>query len=84
MWTVTLPRRAEKELAAAPPSIRESLGEALSKLQQDPRPPGCKKLKGRLECWRIRIGPYRILYDIDDSKHAVAILKIGPRKDVYR
>jgi mRNA interferase RelE/StbE len=84
MWAVHLPSRVEKELSELPKDRRNAVEDTLQQLQDNPRPQGCKKLKGHLQCWRVRVGAYRILYDIHDSKHRVVILKIGPRKDVYR
>ena len=84
MWTVHLPKRVENELLDVPPQRQDDVRQALAQLQHDPRPAGCKKLKGRLGCWRVRVGSYRILYDCDDRRHAIVVLKIGPRKDVYR
>ncbi len=84
MWTVTLPGRVEKELSQADADLQPLLEEALNDLQHNPRPTGCKKLKEALQCWRIRIGSYRILYDIHERERQVVVLKIGPRKDVYR
>ena len=48
-----------------------------------PRPPGCKILKGS-DKWRIRIGNYRLIYEIDDSAKAVIVIKIAHRSNVYR
>ena len=84
MWILHIPRRVERELADAPAPLRSSLEQAIEQLRHDPRPVGCKKLKGRLQCWRIRVGSYRILYDVHDPQRTIASLKIGPRKDVYR
>ena len=84
MWVVHLPKRVVREFEVAPAALKEPLREALKTLQYHPRPVGCKKLAGRLQSWRIRVGTYRILYDILDRKRAVVITKIGPRKDVYR
>lgn len=50
---------------------------------EEPRPSGCKKLKGR-EGWRIRVGDYPVVYDIDDDAQTALILNIGHRRDVYR
>ena len=84
MWTVHLPQRVDKELAGVPPHLREPIAKALEDLPHDPHPVGCKKLKGQLRCWRVRVGSYRILYDVLEREHVILILKIGPRKDVYR
>ena len=84
MWTVHIPPRVEKELAALPQQTQLAIRQTLQQLQHEARPPGCKKLKGRLHCWRVRVGSHRLPYDIDDSRRVLLILKIGPRKDVYR
>lgn len=84
MWSLCLPKRVERELADVPRELRSSVDQAINELRDDPRPPGCKKLKGRAGCWRIRVGPYRILYDIHDHERVVVFVKIGLRKDVYR
>ncbi len=48
----------------------------------DPRPSGCKKLKGR-NAYRIRIGDYRAIYDIIDNKLIITVINVAHRKDVY-
>jgi len=53
-------------------------------LAENPRPAGCKKLKGTHEdLWRIRIGNYRVIYTINDTIQIIDIQKIGHRKDIY-
>lgn len=52
-------------------------------LAENPRPPGCLRLKGKAE-WRIRIGKYRIIYLIDDTLELVTITDVGQRSDIYR
>jgi len=51
-------------------------------LENDPRPPGCKKLKGRLG-YRIRVGDYRIIYEIQDKILLVTVLDVGNRSEIY-
>jgi mRNA interferase RelE/StbE len=51
-------------------------------LEHDPRPPGCKKLRGR-DAWRIRIGDYRAIYEIDDGRLIVTVITVGHRREVY-
>jgi mRNA interferase RelE/StbE len=53
-------------------------------LAENPRPPGCKKLKDTKGTWRLRVGVYRILYDIEDSSAMVTVVRIGHRKEIYR
>jgi mRNA interferase RelE/StbE len=52
-------------------------------LGANPRPSGCKKLRGYKDQWRIRIGDYRVVYIIDDHRKKVSITRIAHRKDVY-
>jgi mRNA interferase RelE/StbE len=55
----------------------------LERLASTPRPPGCKKLKGGDDEWRIRVGDYRIVYEIDDTARAVDVTRIAHRREVY-
>jgi mRNA interferase RelE/StbE len=56
--------------------------DAIASLAENPRPSGCKKLVGR-EGWRIRIGNYRVIFEIDDVKREVTVMHIGHRRDIY-
>ncbi len=82
-YTVFILRRAQKELAQLPAEAYERVRGAIRALGNDPRPTGCLKLSGR-EGWRIRVGSYRVIYEIDDKQQSVTILHIGHRSDVYR
>ncbi len=55
----------------------------IEKLQFDPRPSNCKKLVNS-NSYRVRAGDYRIIYDIEDKKLLILVIKIGNRKDIYR
>lgn len=80
---VTILRRAQRELADLPAHEYQRVAAALRALAEDPRPPGCIKLTAR-DGWRIRVGNYRVLYDIDDGERSVTVVHIGNRRDVYR
>ena len=82
-YTVVILQRAQKEHLAIP-SAYELIEQRLLALGGNPRPPGCKKLKGGEVGWRIRVGDYRILYEIDDTRAVVTVATICHRKDVYR
>lgn len=85
MYAIHFSARAARDLRDCPAEMRERLLAAVEGLARDPRPQGCRRLSGRLAgAWRIRVGPYRALYDIHDAAKQVMILKIGPRKSVYR
>lgn len=82
-YSVFLLRRAQKELAKLPDDSYPRIRDRIRDLAEAPRPPGSRKLTGR-EGWRLRVGSYRILYDIDDSEKTVTVLHVGHRRDVYR
>ena len=52
-------------------------------MERLPGPPGCKKLVGGDKEWRIRIGDYRVVYEIDDAAKTVDVTRIAHRRDVY-
>lgn len=82
-YSLTIKKNASKALSKLPQEDYENVRDAIRSLAQTPRPTGCKKLTGR-EGWRIRIGTYRVIYQIDDSLKNITILSVGHRKDVYR
>jgi mRNA interferase RelE/StbE len=63
--------------------LKSRLDEAIECLADDPRPPGCRKLAGTTDRYRVRVGDYRIIYRIDDGKVTVLVLLIGHRREVY-
>jgi len=78
-------RRVEKAIADLPLAARERVIKAIESLREEPRPRGVKKLGGKLSgSWRIKVGLYRVLYDIDDDDKVVVITDVGQRRDVYR
>lgn len=82
-YAITILRRAQKELSDLPQEPYTPVRDAIRKLAEEPRPHGSKKLTGRTG-WRIRVGSYRVVYEIDDTNHVITILHIGHRRDVYR
>ena len=82
-YTVSILRRAQRQLAQLPSGDYERVRNAIQNLAELPRPPGCLRLTGR-DGWRIRVGVYRVIYDIDDAQPAIVVLDVGHRRDVYR
>jgi mRNA interferase RelE/StbE len=82
-YFVELKPSARKELERLPSNIIERIFSRLESLASEPRPAGCKKLKGGKQEWRIRVGDYRVIYVIDDSKLRVSITRIRHRSEVY-
>lgn len=79
-----LDRRTRKELDRIPEPDFGRIAAALLTLENDPRPPGCRKLRGS-EGWRIRVGAWRIIYHVDDEEHIVTIVAVKRRReDTYR
>ena len=64
--------------------IQDRVRFAIRRLSVNPRPPGVRKLSGNLGDYRIRVGQYRVLYDINDAEILVYIVRIGHRREVYR
>lgn len=81
-YQVSILRRAQKELASLPQQDYERVRDSIAALASNPRPPGCNKLTGR-DGWRIRVGDYRVIYEIDDAGRLVKVLHVGNRRDVY-
>jgi mRNA interferase RelE/StbE len=75
---------AEKSLRKLPQSIGERLIEKILSLRENPLPSGFRKIVGSEREYRIRVGDYRVIYEIDKVKNKVIILAAGHRKNIYR
>ncbi len=82
-YRVEILRRAAKALSKLPERDYGQVRDTIRDLGVDPRPPGCKKLVGR-DGWRIRVGRYRVIYEIEDAVLVVTVLDVGHRKDILR
>ena len=82
-YNILFQTAAEKELNAIPTKFAEQIIRKIDLLTGDPRPMGVKKLKNDTS-YRIRVGTYRVIYEIDDKNKLVKVYKIRHRKDVYR
>jgi mRNA interferase RelE/StbE len=83
-YQVLLRPAAGRDLAKLPSDIRSRLTEVLFTLENDPRPPSVIKLAGNANLWRVRVGDYRVIFEIDDPAQTVLILRIAHRRDAYR
>lgn len=83
MYELRLARSARKELEALPDTTLNRVARQLDLLATDPRPRGCKKLRGSRDVWRIRIGDYRVVYRVDDGAHLIEVRAIRHRKEAY-
>ncbi len=84
MYEIIFESNAEKDLLEIPTEILKNLDSKIQQLKKNPRPHGVKKLTGKVEGWRIRIGHYRILYQIDDKEKVIKVYRIKHRREVYR
>ena len=82
-YRVEIRKQASKELSRIGLEDRRRIARAIEGLAESPRPVGCRKLRDR-EGWRIRVGDYRVLYQIEQGRLVVVVVRIGHRKDVYR
>lgn len=83
-YEVVLSKTAEKNLIKLSAQIVSKIIPVLKELSHEPRPIGCKKLKGFTNLWKVRVGDYRIIYSIEDVIMLVDIREIGHRKDIYK
>jgi mRNA interferase RelE/StbE len=82
-YTIIFLRSARKELDSLDGQMTRRIAAAIDALADEPRPPGCIKVKSEDGDWRIRVGDYRIGYIIDDPAKTVTIVRIGNRSDFY-
>ncbi len=75
---------AAKEIEASPKKDRLRIIKRIQELSDNPRPPGCEKLSGQDDKYRVRQGAYRIVYSISDEELIVWVVKVGHRREVYR
>lgn len=82
-YAIEIKPSARKELEKLGDSLIARLVSKIEGLSSDPRPTGCKKLRGYKDLWRIRVGDYRVVYVVDDTRKSVSITRIAHRQDVY-
>ena len=82
-YTIVIKRSAEKEMDRLPGEAFDRVSEAILSLESNPRHKGAKKLSSSSQ-YRLRVGPYRVLYVIHDPERIVEILAVGHRREVYR
>lgn len=84
MYQVLITRSAEKQLKKMTLQVQRKVAAVIMSLAIEPRPYGSKKLTGTVSSYRVRVGDYRIIYDIYEHEIVVSVLKIGHRRDIYR
>ena len=84
MYEVYIEKAAENDLKRLPTTTFHRIIPQIKSLAENPRPSSCRKLTGSKNDWRIRIGDYRVLYEIDEKAEAVRIMRVRHRREVYR
>lgn len=74
---------ADRQFRKLPKNVQARLTLHLDAVTQNPRPPGVEKLKGE-EGYRLRVGDYRVLYEVQDDVLLVLVVRVGHRREVYR
>ena len=82
-YQVNLPKTVQKQLNALPQELKQRILKALMQLKEEPRPANSLQMKGG-QGFQLRIGDYRVLYDIDDSSQIINLRRIGHRREIYR
>jgi mRNA interferase RelE/StbE len=78
-------KRAEKDIAGLDRVQQEKIIDAIEALARNPRPPGVTAMQGKYKGhYRVRVGDYRIIYEVKDSVLVVQVVRVGHRKEIYR
>ncbi|HUP69564.1 MAG TPA: type II toxin-antitoxin system RelE/ParE family toxin [Acidimicrobiales bacterium] len=83
-YRVEIARRALKALSALPRRDQQRVRAAIDLLAENPRPRGCVAMAGEAHAYRVRVGDYRIVYEVFDDRLVIQVVRIGHRRDVYR
>jgi len=82
-YALEIKQSAQKEFAAVEDALFKRIDRKILALADNPRPVGCKKLKGYKDQWRVRVGHWRVVYIIDDAAQSITITGVAHRRDVY-
>lgn len=83
-YEIRIARRAAKSLAALQRRDQQRIRAAIELLAEDPRPPACMAMTGEDSVYRVRVGNYRIVYEVIDDVLVIHVVRIGHRREVYR
>ena len=83
-FAITLLSTAARDLEKLSPRDRLQVSRRIAALAENPRPPGCKLLRGRDGVYRLRFGDHRVLYRVEDARLVVLVIRVAHRREVYR
>jgi len=75
---------ALRDLGRLPAADRKRVVREIDGLAEDPRPAGCRKLRTMVDCYRIRVGVYRVVYLVQDEVVTVTVVRVRHRREAYR
>lgn len=84
IYKILLHARVPKELKALPKEVGARVRAIINSLAHNPVPPTASKLQGRTGCYRIRVGDYRIVYEVHVTEIVVYVVGVAHRREVYR
>ena len=84
MYEILVETHAERDLRRLEADVFRRVVDGIRALAENPRPPGCRKITGSENDWRIRVGRYRVIYEIDDAARQVRIMRVRHRREAYR
>lgn len=83
-YTVIFNNHAARSFRKLSRDIQQRMKPIINALAKDPRPTGAEKIKGEDDIFRVRVGNYRILYEVRDKELIICIIEAGHRREVYR
>jgi mRNA interferase RelE/StbE len=83
-YSIAFAKAAKRQFDKLPRPAQRRLGDVIAALAVDPRPPGVVKLTGEDRLYRVRSGDYRIIYQVEDERLLILVVKVGHRREVYR
>jgi mRNA interferase RelE/StbE len=83
-YTIQFKPLALRQLEKLPRDVQKKLAAKIEALRDDPFPAGCKKMSAIADTWRVRVGDYRVVYQVLQKVLLILVLTVGHRKDVYR
>ena len=83
-YSIALAPPAARQLRKFDPQVRRRIQAAHELLATEPRPPAATRLVGGSGEWRVRTGDYRIIYEIEDDRLLILVLRVGHRREIYQ
>ena len=84
MYSIEFDKSVKKTLSKLPNEVIKKILDAIAELADNARPNGCKKLQSKGDFYRIRVGNYRIIYEVNDDELLILVVEIGDRKEIYK